>query len=100
MDALLPFHGALAALTPGWAVALPEPFAAALRAGRPAVIGRLERGRCLLDLRCVEEAEDGALIGAVRAAARDLAAPGSAVGSATGSAAAPGADPAATGAAR
>ncbi|HST48595.1 L-seryl-tRNA(Sec) selenium transferase [Jatrophihabitans sp.] len=57
---------------PGWAVALPEAFAAALRTGRPAVIGRLERGRCLLDLRCVEEAEDAALTDAVRAAARAL----------------------------
>ena len=57
---------------PGWAVALPEAFAAALRTGRPAVIGRLERGRCLLDLRCVEEAEEAALIGAVREAADRL----------------------------
>ena len=35
------------------AVALPESFASALRAGEPAVLGRVERGRCLLDLRCV-----------------------------------------------
>jgi L-seryl-tRNA(Ser) seleniumtransferase len=54
---------------PGWAVALPERYAQALRAGEPAVIGRLERGRCLLDLRCVEEAEEAALIAAVRSAA-------------------------------
>ncbi|MDQ1745602.1 MAG: L-seryl-tRNA(Ser) seleniumtransferase [Pseudonocardiales bacterium] len=51
---------------PGWAVALPERFARALRTGAPAVIGRLERGRFLLDLRCIEE---DALIAAVRAAA-------------------------------
>ena len=51
---------------PGWAVALPEHYAQALRAGEPAVVGRLERGRCLLDLRCVEEAEEAALIAAVR----------------------------------
>jgi L-seryl-tRNA(Ser) seleniumtransferase len=54
---------------PGWAVALPESFAEALRTTEPAVIGRLERGRCLLDLRCVEEAEEAALIAAVRSAA-------------------------------
>ncbi len=65
----------------GWAVALPEAFAAALRAGRPAVIGRLEGGRCLLDLRCVEEAEEAALIEAVRRVARGLgdSTPGAAV---------------------
>jgi L-seryl-tRNA(Ser) seleniumtransferase len=53
----------------GWAVALPERFAEPLRTGEPAVIGRLERGRCLLDLRCVEESEEPALIAGVRAAA-------------------------------
>ncbi|MDQ1720941.1 MAG: L-seryl-tRNA(Ser) seleniumtransferase [Pseudonocardiales bacterium] len=57
---------------PGWAVALPESYAQALRATTPAVIGRLERGRCLLDLRCVEEAEEAALVAAVRSAAADL----------------------------
>jgi L-seryl-tRNA(Ser) seleniumtransferase len=57
---------------PGWAVALPEHYAEALRTGEPAVIGRLERGRCLLDLRCVEEAEEAALIAAVRSAAARL----------------------------
>jgi L-seryl-tRNA(Ser) seleniumtransferase len=58
----------------GWAVALPERFAQALRTADPAVIGRLERGRCLLDLRCVEESEDSDLITAVRAAAQPSAA--------------------------
>jgi L-seryl-tRNA(Ser) seleniumtransferase len=64
---------------PGWAVALPESYAQALRATEPAVIGRLERGRCLLDLRCVEEAEEALLIAAVRSAAAGLAATGPAV---------------------
>jgi L-seryl-tRNA(Ser) seleniumtransferase len=59
---------------PGWAVALPECYAEALRATEPAVIGRLERGRCLLDLRCVEEAEEADLIAAVGSAAARLAA--------------------------
>ncbi|MEO7262407.1 MAG: L-seryl-tRNA(Sec) selenium transferase [Jatrophihabitantaceae bacterium] len=65
--------GAPGLLLPGWAVALPENYAQALRATDPAVIGRLERGRCLLDLRCVEEAEEAALIAAVRSAAVSLA---------------------------
>ena len=67
--------GAPGLALPGWAVALPETFAAALRAGRPAVIGRLEGGRCLLDLRCVEQAEEAALIDAVQQAARALGTP-------------------------
>jgi L-seryl-tRNA(Ser) seleniumtransferase len=67
---------------PGWAVALPEAFGPALRAGRPAVIGRLERGRCLLDPRCLEEAEDEALIAAVRTAARQLGTAAPATGAA------------------
>jgi len=57
---------------PGWAVALPEAFADALRHSRPVVIGRLEHGRCLLDLRCLEEAEEAALVDAVRQAASKL----------------------------
>jgi L-seryl-tRNA(Ser) seleniumtransferase len=50
------------------AVALPEAFAAALRLGEPAVLGRVERGRCLLDLRAVAPDDDGALRTAVLAA--------------------------------
>jgi L-seryl-tRNA(Ser) seleniumtransferase len=52
---------------PGWAVALPEEFAAPLRGGTPAVVGRVERGRCLLDLRCVPVDQDAALRDAVLA---------------------------------
>jgi L-seryl-tRNA(Ser) seleniumtransferase len=52
-----------------WAVALPAEFAARLRAGDPAIIGRTERDRCLLDLRCVPEAEDALIVRAVLAAA-------------------------------
>ena len=54
---------------PGWAVALPEAYAPLLRAGEPCVVGRLERGACLLDLRCVPEADDGRLSAAVAAVA-------------------------------
>jgi len=34
-------------------VSLPAAYAGRLRTGDPAVVGRVERGRCLLDLRCV-----------------------------------------------
>jgi L-seryl-tRNA(Ser) seleniumtransferase len=36
-----------------------------LRGGDPAVLGRVERGRCLLDLRAVPEADDARLARAV-----------------------------------
>ncbi|MBB2989703.1 L-seryl-tRNA(Ser) seleniumtransferase [Mycolicibacterium iranicum] len=52
---------------PSAAVSLPERYAAALRAGAPAVVGRLENGRCLLDLRTVAPEDDPTLIEAVRA---------------------------------
>ena len=54
----------------GWALALPARFAAQLRVGDPAVVGRLERDRCLLDLRCVPETEDPAVLAAILAANR------------------------------
>ncbi|MGI8698872.1 MAG: L-seryl-tRNA(Sec) selenium transferase [Mycobacteriales bacterium] len=49
----------------GAAVALPEPYAARLRLGDPVVVGRVEGGRCLLDLRCVPAECDGDLRAAV-----------------------------------
>ena len=52
---------------PSAAVSLPESCAAALRAGMPPVVGRLEAGRCLLDLRTVAPEDDKLLIAAVRA---------------------------------
>lgn len=55
-----------------WAVALPERYAAALRRGDPPVVGRVERGRLLLDLRCVPADLDDT----VRAAVLRVAAPG------------------------
>jgi L-seryl-tRNA(Ser) seleniumtransferase len=54
-------------------VALPEAYAPALRAGHPAVLGRLERGRCLLDLHALPAAADEALQAAVLAAAQAIA---------------------------
>jgi len=52
---------------PGWALALPESFAAALRSGEPCVVGRVEDGRCLLDLRCVPADDDASVLKAVLA---------------------------------
>jgi L-seryl-tRNA(Ser) seleniumtransferase len=56
------------------AVTLPVPFAAVLRRGRPAVVGRVEHDRLLLDLRTVPPEQDEELVAAVRAAAAHLAA--------------------------
>jgi L-seryl-tRNA(Ser) seleniumtransferase len=52
-----------------WALSLPESLAPSLRAGEPAVLGRVERGRLLLDLRCVPSTSDGVVTVAVRRAA-------------------------------
>jgi L-seryl-tRNA(Ser) seleniumtransferase len=59
--------GAPGLALPGWAVALPVELAAALRAGDPVVVGRVEHDRCLLDLRCIPEESDAALRDAVLA---------------------------------
>jgi L-seryl-tRNA(Ser) seleniumtransferase len=52
---------------PGWAVALPVEFAQRLRCGRVPVIARIERDRCLLDLRCIPPDQDETLRDAVLA---------------------------------
>jgi L-seryl-tRNA(Ser) seleniumtransferase len=54
---------------PSWAVALPPALAEPLRTGATPVVGRVERGRLLLDLRCVPAAADPAVAAAVIAAA-------------------------------
>ncbi|HWG38643.1 MAG TPA: L-seryl-tRNA(Sec) selenium transferase [Terriglobales bacterium] len=51
----------------GWLVALPEVMAETLRKGEPAVVARVARGRCLLDLRTVLPAQEADLLRAVRA---------------------------------
>ncbi|GAA3782217.1 L-seryl-tRNA(Sec) selenium transferase [Micromonospora maritima] len=48
-----------------WALSLPERYAAPLRAGDPAVLGRVLHGRLLLDLRAVPEADDDRLRAAI-----------------------------------
>jgi L-seryl-tRNA(Ser) seleniumtransferase len=50
---------------PSWSVALPEAYGGPLRLGVPAVAGRVERGRLLLDLRCVPPERDADLRAAV-----------------------------------
>lgn len=57
---------------PGWALALPEEYAQSLRTGTPAVLARIERGRCLVDPRCVPTDRDPELVDAIEAAAREL----------------------------
>ncbi|HEX8007574.1 MAG TPA: L-seryl-tRNA(Sec) selenium transferase [Trebonia sp.] len=68
--------GAPGVTLPSAAVALPEELAVALRSGEPvrrgevpAVVGRVERGRLLLDLRSVDPDDDERLTAAVLAAA-------------------------------
>ncbi|WP_370936156.1 L-seryl-tRNA(Sec) selenium transferase [Amycolatopsis sp. cg13] len=50
---------------PSAAVALPARYAEALRLGEPAVVGRIVRDRCLLDLRTVSPADDATVREAV-----------------------------------
>ena len=57
--------GAPGQALPGWAVALPVVLAERLRLGDPCVVGRVERDRCLLDLRCIPPADDDRLRDAV-----------------------------------
>ncbi|GAA2157565.1 L-seryl-tRNA(Sec) selenium transferase [Humibacillus xanthopallidus] len=57
---------------PGWAVALPEACAERLRRGEPGVVARVERGRCLVDLRCVPPDRDGDVEAAVLSALDEL----------------------------
>jgi L-seryl-tRNA(Ser) seleniumtransferase len=67
--------GAPGVLLPSAAISLPESLAVRLRCGPrvsrgdfPAVVGRLEGGRLLLDLRSVSPDDDLVLVGAIRAA--------------------------------
>ncbi|WP_109474204.1 L-seryl-tRNA(Sec) selenium transferase [Ornithinimicrobium cavernae] len=69
-DGVVGGGGAPGVLLPGWAVAVPEELALPLRTGDPAVVGRVEAGELLLDLRCVPAESDGAVAEAVRRAVR------------------------------
>ncbi len=68
-DGVVGGGGAPGRVLPGAAVRLPEDLAAAVRTGDPAVLGRVERGHLLLDLRCVPADRDDELFAAVLAAA-------------------------------
>jgi L-seryl-tRNA(Ser) seleniumtransferase len=57
--------GAPSVELPGWAVAVPVELATRLRTGTPCVVGRVEDGRCLLDLRCVPPDRDADVVKAV-----------------------------------
>ena len=61
--------GAPGVTLPSAAVALPAALAGPLRAGDPAVVGRVHGDRLLLDLRTVREEEDAAQLAAVLATA-------------------------------
>jgi L-seryl-tRNA(Ser) seleniumtransferase len=56
---------------PSAAISLPPGFALPLRHGQPAVVGRMESGRLLLDLRAVLPEQDEPLLAAILAAARE-----------------------------
>lgn len=60
--------GAPGVTLPSAALSLPEPYASVLRTGPVPVVGRLEAGRCLLDLRAVAPEDDARLAEAVRSA--------------------------------
>lgn len=59
--------GAPGVRLPSAAVSLPARYAELLRRGAPAVVGRVERGRCLLDLRALAAGDDDAVLAAVLA---------------------------------
>ncbi|GIE74128.1 L-seryl-tRNA(Sec) selenium transferase [Actinoplanes philippinensis] len=67
-DAVVGGGGAPEVTLASWALSLPERYAAALRTGRPPVAGRVERGRLLLDLRCVPPSADDTVAAAILAA--------------------------------
>ncbi|MDN5791329.1 MAG: L-seryl-tRNA(Sec) selenium transferase [Micrococcales bacterium] len=57
--------GAPGVTLPGWAITLPEGYAAALRRAAPPVIARVESRRCLIDLRCIPPESDNDLAEAI-----------------------------------
>jgi L-seryl-tRNA(Ser) seleniumtransferase len=73
--AVVPAHavvgggGAPELTLPSWALSLPEAYAGPLRTGPIAVVGRVERGRLVLDLRCVPPDRDADVVAAVIAVA-------------------------------
>jgi len=70
-EAVVGGGGAPGVALPSAAVSLPEGFDAGLRTGSPAVLGRVVKGRCLLDLRAVPAESDEVLAAAVLALHRE-----------------------------
>jgi L-seryl-tRNA(Ser) seleniumtransferase len=68
-DAVVGGGGAPELTLPSWALSLPEGYAAALRTGATPIVGRIDRGRLLLDLRGVPADRDPAVVAAVLAVA-------------------------------
>jgi L-seryl-tRNA(Ser) seleniumtransferase len=64
-DGVVGGGGAPGVTLPGWAVALEPSYAERLRRGHPCVVTRVERDRCLVDLRCVLPEQDGDVLKAV-----------------------------------
>lgn len=56
----------------GWAVSVAEDFARPLRTGSPAILPRVADGRCLVDLRCVPEADDEVILQRLREIAAEV----------------------------
>ncbi|WP_326664913.1 L-seryl-tRNA(Sec) selenium transferase [Streptomyces sp. NBC_00385] len=70
-EAVVGGGGAPGVVLPSCALSLPDDLAEPLRTGEPAVLGRVVRGRLLLDLRCVPQESDSDILAAVlRAAGR------------------------------
>ncbi|MFF2190503.1 L-seryl-tRNA(Sec) selenium transferase [Streptomyces sp. NPDC058155] len=68
-EAVVGGGGAPGTALPSCALSLPDDLATPLRTGEPAVLGRVVRGRLLLDLRCVPQGCDGDILTAVLRAA-------------------------------
>jgi L-seryl-tRNA(Ser) seleniumtransferase len=64
-DSVVGGGGAPGVVLPSAAVALPPEYAERLRTGTPAVVGRVEQGALLLDLRSVPTADDDVIADAV-----------------------------------
>ncbi|SDP54338.1 L-seryl-tRNA(Sec) selenium transferase [Pedococcus dokdonensis] len=65
-DGVVGGGGAPGQLLPGWAVALAEPYAVGLRQLDRPVLARVEKGRCLVDLRCIPVEADPLVAQAIR----------------------------------
>ena len=65
-DGVVGGGGAPGHTLPGWAVSLPERYAVSLRLHDQPVLARVERGHCLVDLRCIPADADALVSQAIR----------------------------------